>query len=131
MLEYYAERTETRSLELADGLVSQVSQSLMQGVGERELEGESTRYTYYMPQHMPEWFAPRTATLPDNVSEEVAVLHALEALAREQDARVIKVRAVVSSTLTDVFILNTLMEQPVHDHRERHILHLHVVLEQE
>ena len=131
MLEYYAERTETRSLELADGLVSQVSQSLMQGVGERELEGESTRYTYYMPQHMPEWFAPRTATLPDNVSEEVAVLHALEALAREQDARVIKVRAVVSSTLTDVSILNTLMEQPVHDHRERHILHLHVVLEQE
>ena len=131
MLEYYAERTETRSLELADGLVSQVSQSLMQGVGERELEGESTRYTYYMPQHMPEWFAPRTGTLPDNVSEEVAVLHAMEAMAREEDARVVKVRAVVSSTLTDVSILNTLMEQPVHDHRERHILQLHVVLEQE
>ena len=46
-------------------------------------------------------------------------------------ALVCKVRAVVSSTLTDVSILNTLMEQPVHDHRERHILHLHVVLEQE
>lgn len=131
MKEYYAERTEMRSLELADGLVSQASQSLMQGIGERELEGDSTRYTYYMPQHMPEWFSHRTGSLSDSVTEEVSLLHAMEGMAREVDSRVMKVRAVVSSVLTDVSILNTLMELPVHDHRERHVLQFQVVLEQD
>lgn len=129
--EYYAERTETRSLELADGMVSQAAQTLMQGVGERELEGESTRYTYYMPQYMPEWFRASEGMRTDATTNEVAVLHAMEGLAHELDSRVVKVRAVAVSTLTDVSVLNTLVDTPVHDHRERHVLMFHVVLEQD
>lgn len=136
--ELYAERTETRSLELTDGLVSQATQTLIQGVGVRELNGESTRYTYYMPSQMPDWFRSTPVRLEASAKSsscgmgaEVDLLHKIESMAHEVDARVVKVRAVMASTITDVSILNTLADIPVHDHRERHVLMVHTVLEQD
>lgn len=135
--ELYAERTETQSLELLDGIVSKAAHTLLQGVGIRELNGEKTRYTYYMPSRMPDWFEANHPYC-DVHALTPAILHDMERQARTLDNRVVKVKAVVASTVTDVSIsfchttnADRTAEQPVHDHRERHVLMLHVVLEQE
>lgn len=126
--EVYAERTEVQSLELMDGIVSQATHTLLQGIGVRELTGESTRYTYSMPSRMPDWFCPAEGR---TVQLQPKTLLDMERLAYEQDPRVVKVKAVVASTITDVTIANTIGEVPVHDRRERYVLMVHVVLQQD
>lgn len=128
--ELYAERSEVQSLELMDGVVSQATHTLVQGLGIRELNGESTRYTYKMPSQMPDWFMEGHPHSNTTVLTP-GILLSMEQKARSFDARVVKVKAVVASTLTDVSIVSTIQEEPVHDHRERNVLMIHVVLEQE
>lgn len=128
--ELYAERSEVQSLELMDGVVSQATHTLVQGVGKRELIDESTRYTYTMPERMPDWFLAGHP-LRDNVMLTPDVLLKIESMAYSIDPRVVKVKAVVASTLTDISVSNNVSDAPVHDHRERYVLMAHVVLEQQ
>ncbi len=128
--EYYAERTEQQSLELTDGVVSQATHTLLQGIGVREVEGESTRYSYTMPTRMPDWF------LAGHPKVEVPalspqVLYDMEKQAFECDPRVVKVKVVMVSSVTEVSISNNLSEQPIHDRRERNVLMVHLVLQQD
>lgn len=59
------------------------------------------------------------------------VLHRLEELAYSMDERIVKVKAVVMCSQTDVTVINSQMMQPVRDHRQRVAVMLHVVMQQD
>lgn len=148
--EFYAERDEMQSLELSDGMVSQASHTLQQGVGKREIEDESTRYSYTMDERMPDFFLEGHPHLCDarqsvhgggvdtdfsfllgGEDGKSSCLHMLEAVAYSLDPRVVKVKAVVLHSCKDVSILTSESDEAVHDHRLRTALMLNVVLEQD
>ncbi len=113
-----------------DSVVSQATHTLLQGIGKREVEGETTRYTYTMPTRMPDWFEEGHPLRNAEVLTP-EILLSMERYAREKDSRVVKVKAVIASTVTDISISNNLSDIPVHDHRERYVLMIHIVLQQD
>lgn len=138
--ETYAQQTDSESLELTDGVVSQATHALLRGVGTRHIEGEHTRYSYDMsPQAWTDAMKrhakamPSESGLADSRAAEpldAQFLHSLETEVRNLDPRVVTVKAATSRTTDHIFISNNegLCVRDVHS---RLLVMLRVVLEQD
>ncbi len=73
--EVYAEQTESESLQLMDGQVSQATLSLLSGVGVRVLCGEKTGYSYVMSREPEELL--RAASSAAAIAESSSASHPL------------------------------------------------------
>lgn len=74
--ELYAEQTAQQGLELADGVVSQATHTLVRGIGIRVLNGEHTGYAYVMTPELPELLrAARSAAQIADGGSGVAAIH--------------------------------------------------------
>lgn len=157
LAELYAEQTQLQSLELLDGVVSQATNVCTQGAGIRVLNDEHTGYAYVMSFEQDDLLraasfaatiaegATATAPVPSvstenfrvfeaplsGVTLDPKVLHRLEELAYSMDERIVKVKAVVMCSQTDVTVINSVMMEPIRDHRQRVAVMLHVVMQQD
>ncbi len=153
--EIFVENTTMHSLELQDRLVSQTQQSLLHGAGIRVIKGTGTGYAYTMDLSLPALLeaARFAATVGGTESlvpapvpslgmempllkDEVSIaaikekLLALDDAVRTMDARVIKVKAAISTRAQQIMFANS-EGQSYTDYRPRTSIFLRVVMEQE
>lgn len=150
----FAEHTTVLSLELEDQKVSQAQQALLCGAGIRVLRGATTGYAYTMDLQLPALLqaarfaatvgdgatagavAHRWGTMQmplqeadDSVTHFAQQLLALDATVRALDARVVRVKAAISTRQQQILFANSLGEQHTQC-RPLVSVYLRVVMEQ-